>query len=155
MSDAADRRAWLPRVTVAAVAERDGRFLLVEEMSRARVVLNQPAGHWEEGETLTDAVVREVREETAWHFVPEHVVGLYHWRNQHNGNTHLRVTFCGSVATHQPDQPLDEGILATRWMTYAELAGDRARHRSPMVLRCIDDYLRGQRFALALLQEIA
>ena len=148
-------REWAPHVTVAAVAVRDEHFLIVEELSRRQHrVLNQPAGHLEDGEALVDAVVREVREETAWSFHPEHIVGVYRWRNQANDTTYLRVAFYGNVTEHQPEQPLDDGILSAQWLSYAEIKQHEAQHRSPLVMRCIDDYLSGRRYELDLLRDI-
>lgn len=147
-------RDWAPRVTVAAVAMRDERFLIVEELSRQRRVLNQPAGHLEDGEALASAVVREVREETAWTFQPEYIVGVYRWRNSVSHATHLRVTFYGSVTQHLAEQPLDDGILSAGWLSYAEIKRREAEHRSPLVMRCIDDYLAGRHYELDLLRDI-
>jgi 8-oxo-dGTP pyrophosphatase MutT (NUDIX family) len=137
-----------PDVTVAAVAEKNGRFLLVEERINHELVLNQPAGHVEHGETLIEAVVREAREETAWRFEPQALLGAYLWRNPANGRAFLRFAFTGTVSDHQPDQPLDTGIVTTHWLTRAELMDRTARLRSPMVMRCIDDYLTGRRQSL-------
>ena len=142
---------WKPNVTVAAVAERDGRFLVVEENSKGRVVFNQPAGHLERNETLIDAVRREVMEETAWEFIPEHIVGIYMYENRREQRTYLRVCFSGSCARHFPDLPLDDGILRAAWMTHAELEAMRERMRSDMVLRCLNDYACGRRFPLDIL----
>jgi 8-oxo-dGTP pyrophosphatase MutT (NUDIX family) len=134
-----------PEITVAAVTEQDGRFLVVEERIDRRLVLNQPAGHVEPGETLLEAVVREVREETAWHFTADKLIGVYLWRRPDTGRTTKRFTFAGAVTDHRPDQPLDEGIVATHWLTRAELEGREPQLRSPLVLRCIEDYLAGRR----------
>jgi 8-oxo-dGTP pyrophosphatase MutT (NUDIX family) len=141
---------WKPNVTVAAVIEREGRFLLVEERDgdSGRIVINQPAGHLDEGEGLIEAAVRETREETAWTFRPEALVGIYRWRSPNNGITYLRFAFCGSALGHDPEQTLDDGILHAVWRTPEELRADADRLRSPMVLRCIDDYLAGRRFPL-------
>jgi len=134
---------------------RDERFLIVEELSRRQGrVLNQPAGHLEDCEALVDAVVREVREETAWAFHPEHIVGVYRWRNQANDRTYLRVAFYGSVTEHQPELSLDHGILNAQWLSYAEIKQREAQHRSPLVMRCIDDYLSGRQYELDLLRDI-
>jgi len=137
-----------PDVTVAAVAEDTGRFLVVEERINHQLVLNQPAGHVERGETLLEAVVREAREETAWRFVPQALMGAYLWRNPANGRCTLRFAFSGTVRDHKPDQPLDTGIVTTHWLTRAELQECEPRLRSPLVLRCVDDYLRGVRIPL-------
>jgi 8-oxo-dGTP pyrophosphatase MutT (NUDIX family) len=137
-----------PEVTVAAVAEENGRFLCVEERIRSRLVFNQPAGHVEDGETLLEALVREVREETAWAFEPESLLGIYLWRNPTSGRATLRFAFTGTVNNHDPVQPLDRGIVRTHWLTHAELREREPRLRSPLVLRCVDDYLTGRRLPL-------
>jgi 8-oxo-dGTP pyrophosphatase MutT (NUDIX family) len=134
-----------PDVTVAAVVQREGRFLVVEERIGGALVLNQPAGHLEDGESLVEAAIRETREETAWRFHPEALVGIYLWRNPDNGRSFLRFTFCGSVDDHQPAQPLDTGIQRALWLSHEQLRVQPARLRSPMVLRCLDDYLSGRR----------
>jgi len=154
MSAVETLRDWAPHVTVAAVAAREDRFLLVEEIAGERCVLNQPAGHLEDHEALVDAVIREVREETAWTFRPEYIVGVYRWRSTRNAKTHLRVTFCGSVTEHLPGQPLDDGILDATWLSYAQIKQRKAQHRSPLVMRCIDDYLAGRRYGLDLLRDV-
>jgi 8-oxo-dGTP pyrophosphatase MutT (NUDIX family) len=140
-----------PEVTVAAIVERDQRFLLVEERAARRVVLNQPAGHLEAGETLIEAVVREALEETAWRFVPQALTGIYLWKNPANGRSFLRIAFCGAVDAFRADRPLDRGILRTLWLTREELSQNHARHRSPLVMRCVDDFLAGRRFPLDVL----
>jgi len=137
-----------PDVTVAAVTETAGRFLVVEERINHRLVLNQPAGHVERGETLFAAVVREVREETAWRFEPTALLGVYLWRNPASGRRTLRFAFTGAVADHDAGQKLDRGIVGTHWLSPLELEARAARLRSPLVLRCVHDYLRGQRLAL-------
>jgi len=138
-----------PEITVAAVTEQDGRFLVVEERIDSRRVINQPAGHVEPGETLLEAVVREVREETAWLFTAKELVGVYLWRRPDTGRTTKRFTFAGAVTDHRPEQPLDDGIITTHWLTRAELKGREPELRSPLVLRCIEDYLSGRRQPLA------
>jgi len=139
---------WNPEVTVAAVVLRAGRFLVVEERIDNKLVLNQPAGHLEPGETLLAAVIREAREETAWRFEPQALVGTYLWRSPRTGRGFLRFAFCGEVDDHRPAQALDRGIVRATWMTSAELAAQPARLRSPLVMRCIDDFLAGQRMPL-------
>ena len=136
---------WNPDVTVAAIVMREGRFLVVEERITGRLVLNQPAGHLEDGETLLEAVIREAREETAWRFLPQALVGTYLWRNPLNGRSFLRFAFCGEVDDFQPQQPLDKGIVRSLWLTQAELESQPARLRSPLVLRCFEDFLFGKR----------
>ncbi|HTP96793.1 MAG TPA: NUDIX hydrolase [Burkholderiales bacterium] len=140
---------WKPNVTVAAVVERNGKFLLVEERTRAGPRLNQPAGHLEREESLREGVVRETLEETAYRFVPEAVVGVYRWPSP--AVTYLRFTFSGRVTRRDPKRRLDHGILRTVWMTVDELRAAPERHRSPLVMRCIDDYLAGKRYPLELL----
>ena len=137
-----------PEITVAAITESDGRFLVVEERINQRLVFNQPAGHVEHGESLLKAVVREVREETAWRFVPASLVGVYLWRSPASGVTTMRFAFCGSVDDHQAAQPLDHGIVRTHWLSRADLQEREQRLRSPLVLRCIEDYLGGKRHPL-------
>ena len=145
---------WKPHVTVAALAERDKRFLMVEEFADGRQVLNQPAGHLDDGERLLDAVVRETWEETAWRFTPDALVGIYQWRHPGNEQTFLRVLFCGPVSDHDQDRELDSAIVRSVWMTRDELVARQAQLRSPMVLRCIDDYLSGIRHPLSILVDM-
>lgn len=151
MSDNAGTR---PELTVAAVVERRGRFLLVEELVGGRLVFNQPAGHVEAGETLLAAVVREALEETAWAFTPLATVGIYLSPRLANDRRYLRVAFSGHVSHHDASRLLDTGIERTVWLTRAELAASPARLRSPMVLRAIDDYQRGVRYPLDLCQDL-
>ncbi|MDX9945387.1 MAG: NUDIX hydrolase [Azonexus sp.] len=142
---------WKPNVTVAAVIHRDGKFLLVEEETEAGLAFNQPAGHLEEGESLVHAVAREALEETAYHFRPTHLVGVYQWRHPTKELTYLRFAFAGDLYGWEPERPLDEGIVAARWLTLDQIRASQARHRSPLILRCCEDYLAGQRFPLDLL----
>ena len=137
-----------PDVTVAAVAESAGRFLCVEERINHQLVYNQPAGHVENGETLLEAVVREVREESARRFEPEALLGVYLWRNPASGRSTLRFAFTGNVKDHDATQALDKGIVGTHWFSRAEMHEREQRLRSPMVLRCVDDYLAGRRLPL-------
>jgi 8-oxo-dGTP pyrophosphatase MutT (NUDIX family) len=143
-----------PDVTVAAIAESGGRFLVVEERINRRLLFNQPAGHVERGETLLAAVVREAREETAWRFEPQALVGVYLWRNPANGRAILRFAFTGPVSDHDAAQRLDRGIVATHWLTSGELEARQPRLRSPLVLRCVQDYLSGRRHALAQVAQL-
>jgi ADP-ribose pyrophosphatase YjhB (NUDIX family) len=140
--------ARTPDITVAAVTETDGRFLLVEERINRRLVFNQPAGHVEQGETLLDAVIREVREETAWGFEPRELLGVYLWRNPSSGRSTMRFAFTGRVMDHNAQQPLDRGIVCTHWLSRGDLMQREPRLRSPLVLRCVEDYLGGTRMPL-------
>lgn len=143
----------VPHVTVAAVIEHDGRFLLVEELVDGKRCLNQPAGHWECAETLTEAVMRETREETAYDFAPEYLVGIYRWSPTPD-RVYLRFAFGGRIFGHDPSQSLDEPIVAASWYALDEIRAERSRHRTPMVMRCIKDYLRNHRYPLTLLNEL-
>lgn len=145
---------WKPHVTVASVIENEGRFLLVEELVSGRKVVNQPAGHLEPDETLLEAAIRETFEETAWQFTPDAICGIYQWTNTAKDITFLRFAFCGSVSSHQPERSLDEGILQTLWLTRDQIVAKGAQLRSPMVLRCIDDYLAGNRYPLSLVDRL-
>jgi 8-oxo-dGTP pyrophosphatase MutT (NUDIX family) len=145
---------WKPNVTVAALIERDGHFLLVEEDTSDGLRLNNPAGHLDPGESPIQACIREVLEETAHDFTPTAVVGVYlnRFRRTRTGDdiTYLRFAFAGQLGTHHGWRALDEGIVRTVWMTPEEIRATRERHRSPLLLRCLEDYLAGQRFALSL-----
>jgi len=145
---------WQPDVTVAAICERDGHFLLVEERAKSsdRIVFNQPAGHLEDGESLIDAVIRETREETCRHFTPESLIGLYRLRTG-NGKTYIRYTFCGQISPLDADLTLDADIIATHWLSLAELRTHTSL-RSALVLTCVNDYLDGVRYPLSLLREL-
>ncbi|MDQ1815813.1 NUDIX hydrolase [Massilia sp. CCM 9210] len=145
---------WKPSVTVAAIIERDGQFLLIEEETSEGIRLNQPAGHLDPLETLAQAVVREVLEETAYDFTPQALVGVYmsRYTSRRRGTdvTYLRFTFCGEAGAEH-DQPLDDGIIRSLWMTRDEMAACQERHRSPLMLQCVDDYLAGRRMPLEML----
>ena len=143
---------WKPSVTVAAVIERDGAFLLVEEEAYGQIVFNQPAGHWEPGETLPEACAREALEETAYGFRPTELLGVYRWHSPGADVTFLRFAFCGEVTGHEPGRALDKEIRRAVWLTPEEIRGLRARHRSPLVLACVEDYLAGRRYPLDLLR---
>jgi len=145
---------WTPHVTVAAVIEQNGRFLLVQERESGRAVLNQPAGHLEDGESLVTAVIRETLEETGWHFQPEAVIGIYRWRHPVKSITYLRVTFTGSGLRHDIDRTLDEGIEDTLWLSASEIRRQSEMLRSPLVLKSIEDYLAGARYSLSVLADI-
>ncbi|MDH4286124.1 MAG: NUDIX hydrolase [Gallionella sp.] len=142
---------WKPNVTVAAVIERDGKFLLVEEETSQGLRFNQPAGHLEADESLLAATMREVLEETAYHFTPQHLLGVYRWHSDESDTTYLRFAFTGIITGHEPDRKLDDGILHAVWLTPDEIRASQPRHRSPLILRCVEDYLAGKRFPLELL----
>ncbi len=144
-------KVWKPNVTVAAIVERDGRFLLVEEKTDDGLMLNQPAGHLEANESLVEGAARETLEETAFEFTPEHLVGVYRWQHPDRNLTYLRFAFAGRLGTHHPERALDTGIVRALWLTAAEVRASRGRHRSPLVVRCIEDYQRGARAPLDLL----
>jgi 8-oxo-dGTP pyrophosphatase MutT (NUDIX family) len=143
---------WKPNVTVAAVVERDARFLLVEEETADGLRFNQPAGHLEEGESLLAATARETLEETAHPFVPEYLVGIYQWARPQGDVTYLRFAFGGQAGDAETGRSLDDGILRAVWMTLDELRATQARHRSRLVLQCVEDYLAGRRYGLELLR---
>lgn len=143
---------WKPHVTVAAVIEKQQRFLLVEEQVTTGLAFNQPAGHLENGEDLITAVKREVLEETAWQFDPEHVISIQLWRKKPDADSFLRVCFAGHAHSHNPEQSLDDGIIQTHWLTREEVADKQRILRSPLVLQSIDDYLQGQFYPLSLLK---
>ncbi|MFN3884582.1 MAG: NUDIX hydrolase [Rhodocyclaceae bacterium] len=145
-------RIWKPNVTVAALMERDGRFLLVEEETSEGVRFNQPAGHLDEGESLIEACIREALEETAHQFSPTALVGIYQWQRPQGDITYLRFAFAGKVGAYDPARSLDAGILRAVWMTPAEIEACQERHRSPLVLQCIRDYLAGRRFPLDVIR---
>lgn len=145
-------RVWKPNVTVAAVVERDGRFLVVEEETETGLRFNQPAGHLDQGESLLQAVTREALEETAHHFRPEFLVGIYQWPKPDSDITYLRFTFGGCVTGFDPDRRLDLGIVRAVWLTLDELRETRERHRSPLILQCCEDYLAGRRYPLDLVR---
>ncbi len=142
---------WKPNVTVAAIVEQEGRFLLVEEEAGGEIVLNQPAGHWEQDESLVQGAAREALEETGYDVRPTALVGIYRWPHPKREITYLRFAFAGEITGFDPQRKLDEGILRAVWLTPEELRRDAARHRSPLVLRCVEDYLAGKRYPLDLL----
>ena len=146
---------WKPHVTVAAIIERNGEFLLVEEETDDGLRFNQPAGHLECGETLSAAIVREVLEETGHGFVPRSLVGIYHWHNAARDITYVRFTFAGEVTSHDATRKLDVGIVAARWLPLAQIQAMPEQLRSPMVMRGIDDYLAGNHFPLDLIADMS
>lgn len=137
-------------MTVAAVIEQDGKFLLVEEHTSQGLKFNQPAGHLEAKESLLDAVKRETLEESAYEFEPQHLVGVYRWHAVTSNTTYLRFAYSGRILTHHPEQALDKGIVHAVWMTPEEIRATVTRHRSPLILQCVEDYLAGKRYPLNL-----
>jgi 8-oxo-dGTP pyrophosphatase MutT (NUDIX family) len=142
------KQVWKPNVTVAAIIEQNGKFLLVEEQTDRGPRFNQPAGHLEDEETLIEAVIRETMEEAAYDFTPEALLGIYHWKHPHNDTTYLRFAFIGKVGVHYPMQALDDGIIQAVWMSADEIREKQNLTRSSQVLTCIEDYLAGKRFPL-------
>lgn len=145
---------WKPHATVAAIVEDNGKFLLVEEETERGNRFNQPAGHLEDNESLIEAVIREMLEETAYAFKPEALLGIYHWKHEHNDTTYLRFAYIGSVSNHQPELALDEGIIRTVWMTIEEIRSNAKLMRSAQVITCIEDYLSGQKFLLSVVTHL-
>lgn len=145
---------WKPHATVAAIVEQDGKFLLVEEETDRGNRYNQPAGHLEDNETLLEAVIRETLEETAYNFNPTALLGIYHWKHEHNNTTYLRFAYIGNVSNHQPQRRLDDGIIRTVWMTVDEMRAQHALMRSPQVLTCVEDYLSGKRHPLEVITHL-
>jgi 8-oxo-dGTP pyrophosphatase MutT (NUDIX family) len=142
-------RTWLPRVTVATIVERDGRFLMVEEDVHGELKLNQPAGHLEPGETLPQAAAREALEETAWQVKVDYLIEFSQWTSE-SGNHYLRACFAGTPVKLIPDQRLDEGILRAVWLTRDEVAKRHHQLRSPLVLHHIDHYINGKQTPLEI-----
>ncbi|WP_252275139.1 NUDIX hydrolase [Pseudomonas subflava] len=146
---------FTPHVTVATIVEDQGRFLLVEELAGGQAVFNQPAGHLEADESLIEAALRETLEETGWQVELTAVTGIYLYTAPSNGVTYQRVCFAARPLRHLPGAPLDDGIIGPRWLTREELAAQPKRWRSELVLRCIDDYLAGERHDLSLIRDPA
>ena len=145
---------WKQHVTVAAVIEENDRFWLIEAKIGSIVVMNQPAGHLDNNESILNEVKRETLEETAYAFSPEHITGIYQWQHPQNNETYLRVSFCGEHTHFDPTASLDVGIIKSCWLTRDELLNQSIPMRSPMVLQCIDDYLAGYRYPLSLINNL-
>ena len=143
-----------PHLTVAAVIERDGHFLLVEEIADGAQVYNQPAGHVEGGESIVEACMRETLEETGWRFRPHHVVGIYRWQRPGSNLSFLRFAIAGEAFDFDAERPLDEGILRSVWLSREQMLTGDVALRSPMVMRCVDDHLAGHHYPLDLLREV-
>jgi 8-oxo-dGTP pyrophosphatase MutT (NUDIX family) len=150
---------WKPSATVAAIIEQNGKFLLVEEHTPEGLRLNNPAGHLDEGESLLQACARETLEETMHLFTPTHVLGVYmsrfhrpaHGHHAPEDVTYLRFAFCGELGALQAGRSLDTGIVRTLWLSPDEIRASSERHRSPLIIQCMEDYLAGQRYPLSLL----
>jgi NADH pyrophosphatase NudC (nudix superfamily) len=146
---------WKPNVTVAAIIEQNGKFLLVEELTSQGLLFNQPAGHLEANESLLEAVTRETMEESAYEFEPQHLIGIYRWPAPGTDTTYLRFAFSGKILSHHPERSLDEGIVRAVWMSPEEIRDSQTRHRSPLILQCVEDFLAGKRYPLELLTHYA
>jgi ADP-ribose pyrophosphatase YjhB (NUDIX family) len=144
---------WKPNVTVAAVIEKNGEYLLVEEQTPLGLQLNNPAGHLELGESLIQACIREVLEETGYHFIPTFLVGIYLSQSNSQGITYLRFAFSGVLGQHDEQIAVDQGIVRNLWLTPQQIQESQQRHRSALVLKCIEDHRLGQRFSLDVLQD--
>jgi len=149
-----NKHRWKPNVTVAAVIEHDGRFMLVEEQTSTGLMLNTPAGHLDPGESPAEGCAREALEETAHRFTPTALLGVYMARTRGAAQdvTYMRFAFCGELGEREPGRALDHGIVRTLWMTPEEIRASVARHRSPLLLQCVEDHLAGRRFPLSLIQ---
>ena len=144
-------RFWQPDVTVATIVVRDGQLLMVEERANGALVLNQPAGHLDPGESLVQAAVRETLEETGWQVQVESFVGCYQWHAP-DGQQFLRFAFGARPLAHDPERALDTGIERALWLTPAQLRARADDHRSPLVWQVVADWLGGQRHPLAQLR---
>src|SRR5687768_9147079 len=142
---------WKPNVTVAAVVEKDGKYLLVEEQTSSGILFNQPAGHLEPDESIVHAAMRETLEETGYTFAPQSVLGIYHWHSPAENTTFIRFAFSGSVIDHDPGRVLDAGIVRAGWFGIDEIRQMGHRYRSPLVMKCIDDHRAGRRYSLDIL----
>ncbi len=149
-----DRHFWQPDVTVATVVVREGRLLVVDEEVRGLRVLNQPAGHLEPDESVLEAALRETLEETAWHVRLTCFIGAYQWKAPETGRHYMRLAFGAEPDRHEPDRPLDTGIVAALWLSPDELAAQSARHRSPLVWKVVEDFLAGRRYPLDALTQL-
>jgi 8-oxo-dGTP pyrophosphatase MutT (NUDIX family) len=146
---------WYPHLTVATIIENNGNFLIVKELSDGKTVLNQPAGHVDENETLIEAAVRETLEETGWHVQIDALVGFYMYTSPDNGTTYFRALFTATALEEEPNYTLDEGILAAQWLSLEEIRQQQPILRSPMVLQCVEDYLTGKRLPLDCISHIS
>ncbi len=148
-------RHWMPHVTVAAMVERNGRFLLIEEEINGESVINQPAGHWEDGETFAQAAVRETFEETGWNIEITGLVGIYEYKPPELDYAFVRFAFSAKPLSHSPEHVLEEGIKRWFWMDQNELRQEIYRHRSPMVQQCVEDYWMVKRWPLSIVNHLS
>ncbi len=139
---------WIPHVTVATIVEKDRKFLMVEEDLHDKQLINQPAGHLDEGETLVNAAIRETLEETAWQVKIDHLIEFAQWTSPNSDTHFLRACFAGTAIKHFPGQKLDDGIIRALWMSRDEVEQNSHRLRSPLVLEHIDHYIAGKKFDL-------
>ncbi len=145
---------WKPHVTVAAIVERQGKYLIVREEVHGKIVINQPAGHLEEGESLIAAVIRETMEETQYEFTPTGLVSIYRSISEENPDiTYLRFLFCGDLGRHL-NGALDTDIISAEWLTREDIKACRAEHRSPLVMQCIEDYLNRSSCSLDIISQL-
>lgn len=146
---------WYPHLTVATIVEKQDKFLIVKEISDAKTVLNQPAGHVEKNETLIEAALRETLEETGWHVSIDALVGFYMYTSPHSQTTYFRALFAATPLHEEPDYELDEGILEAQWLSHEQLKQQAQMLRSPMVLQCVEDYLAGKRLPLDCISHVS
>ncbi len=140
-------------ITVAAIIEANNRFLMVEEHCSGKLVINQPAGHLEPGETIVEATIRETLEETTWTFNPDYLVGIYRWINPETKHSYIRVALAGQACDPDSSLELDTGIIRALWLTIDEIQAQNQRLRTPLVMRCVNDYLSGAQYSLDLLRD--
>lgn len=145
--------SWPPHITVAAIVEKDGKFLMVEEISGGKLVYNQPAGHLDPDETLAEACVREAFEESGWHIEVTHVLGVSRYTSARSGTLYYRTSFIAHTLAHDPTATLDDGIEQAVWLSYEEIKAQPEKLRSPLVLKNIEQYLSGECYPLSIIQE--
>ena len=153
MNHASSNINWPPHITVACIVEKDGKFLLVEELSRGKLVYNQPAGHLEPNETLIEACIRETYEESGWLVEPTHVLGISKYIAEHSGTIYYRTTFIAKPIKHDETAKLDEGIHQALWLDLKTLQQNPDKLRSPLVIKNIEQYLNGERYPLSIIDE--
>jgi 8-oxo-dGTP pyrophosphatase MutT (NUDIX family) len=142
---------WKPNVTVAAVIKQNDKYLLVEEQTNHGILFNQPAGHLEPTESIVEGAIRETLEETGYTFTPQSLLGIYRWHSHHNDTTYFRFAFSGTAVKHDHNRKLDDGIVRATWFNINEIHNSSHRHRSPLVIKCIEDHLAGKHYPLEIL----